>query len=132
MASATLTPYRNNANQVTFSLVSTSADQTTYKVSGNPLSEPHLVEITRKLTNSNSASNDHVQVRIARVERNATTGKLATMQVLCDISLPKDDSILTATVQKEQLAILASLFNEATAMEATTANITALIEGRDL
>jgi hypothetical protein len=132
MASSSLTPYRNNSDQVTFQLVSTSSEGSSYRVSGRDLSSPHVVDIKRKLTSGNSTANDHISVRVARTERNASTSKLATMQVLLDISIPKDTSILTSTVQAEQLAIAASLLNEATAMEATTANITALIEGRDL
>jgi hypothetical protein len=132
MASSSLTPYKDNSNQVTFNLVTTSQNGSTYKVSGRELALPHVVEIQRKLTSNNSTGNDHVILRGARTERNATTGKLATAQVMVDISIPKDQSTLDATAQAELLSCVASLLNEASAMEATHANITALIEGRDL
>lgn len=132
MASSTLNPYKDNTNHVLFSLASTSATGAKYLVSGRSMSLPYICEITRKVTPANSTSNDHVTVRLARSEANATSGKLATAQVTLDISIPKDQSVLTAAVQKEIVSVLASILNEAAAMQATNANITALIEGRDL
>jgi hypothetical protein len=99
-------------------------------VAGRDLSCPHVLEIKRKL-NPNGTGNDHISVRIARTERNVTTGKLATCQVLLDYSIPKDTSILTQAIQKQIGACLASAFNEGTAMEATSVNLQALVEGRD-
>jgi hypothetical protein len=132
MATATLTPYKDDSNQVTFNLVSSHEFGAKYMVSGRAISKPYTVEIVRKFTSPSAAGNDRVIVRISRTEAHATTGKLATCVAKLEISIPKDDSVLTSTVQTEIVSILASLCNEATAMEATTANITALIEGRDL
>lgn len=132
MASSSLTPYKNSTEQETFSLVSTSGSGAKYMVSGRSLANPFVIECQRKLTPATASGNDHVVLRLARTESNATTSKLATCQVLVDVSIPKDTSVLTATVQKELVALAASLLNEATAMEATNANITALVEGRDL
>lgn len=130
MASSSLTPYKDNTNQVTFSLVSTSADKTAFKVSGRSIACPYTIELSRKL--STGKTNDHVQVRVAITERNTTTSVLATGQVLLDISIPKDQSIITNTVMTEVLGVLASLLDQATANNASSANRTALIEGRDL
>jgi len=132
MASATLSPYKSSAGTQAFVLTSTSATGARYQVSGREIACPYVVEIQRKLTASGASTNDHVTVRIARTERNATTSKLATCQALLDISIPKDQSIIGATMQKEILSVLASLLNESTVMEATTVAMTALIEGRDL
>lgn len=131
MASQTLTLYKNNTQTQVFQLVGVSSDGARYMAAGRPIACPFVIEIKRKL-NLAGTGNDHVGVRIARTEQNATTGKLATCQYLLDISIPKDQSILTQVVQKELGAILASLFNESTAMEATTVALTALVEGRDL
>jgi len=130
MASSSLTPYKDNTNQVTFSLVSTSADKSQFKVAGRAIACPYVVEISRKL--STGKVNDHVGVRVAVTERNATTSALATGQLLLDISIPKDQSIITNTVMVEMLGVLASLLDQSTANNASSANRTALIEGRDL
>lgn len=130
MASSTLSPYYNNASQLDYSLVTTSAGKTTYIRSGRPFAQPQLIEITRKP--SGGRSNDHIGIRIARVEPNATTNVLATGQITVDISIPKDQSVLTNTAMVELLGTLASLLDQATALNASAANRTALIEGRDL
>lgn len=132
MASASLAPYKSNSATETFTSVGPIEGGYLFKVSGRGLATPYLIEVKRKFTSGSSASNDHTVLRIARTERNTTTGKLATAQVLVDISIPKDTSILTAAVLKEMLAVLSSLLNECTAMEATNAKITALVEGYDL
>jgi hypothetical protein len=54
------------------------------------------------------------------------------MQANLDISIPKDTSIIDGDEQVKLISVLASLLNEATAMEATDANITKLVEGMDL
>lgn len=131
MASSSLTLYRNNTSTQVFTLVSVLSDGARYMATGRPIACPFVLEIKRKL-NPNGTGNDHVGVRIARTEQNVTTGKLATCQYLLDISIPKDQSILTQTVQCEIGALLASLFNESTAMEATHVALTALVEGRDV
>lgn len=130
MASASLVPYKNNTSTVTFSVVTTSLERTTYKVSGRGISTPFSLEISRKL--SSGKSNDHVSVRIAQQERNASTTVIATGQVLLDISIPKDQSIVTNGVMVEMLGLLASVLNDSAALAATTASRTALVEGRDL
>jgi hypothetical protein len=132
MASATLAPYKTNAATQSFTLVSSGTTGATWKATGRDLSTPYVISVERKLSTSTSTTNDHIVVRIARTERNTTTSKLATCQVLLDVSIPKDTSVLTAAVQKEILSCVSSLLNENTAMEATSVNITALIEGRDL
>lgn len=132
MPSATLTPYKNNAAQTTFALVSSSPTGSRYIVSGRGLAVPHSLEIVRKLTTSGASGNDRIELRVSRVEANATTGKMATLVVTLSISIPKDNSILDATAQKEAVSYISSILNESTVMEATTAAITALIEGRDL
>lgn len=132
MSSATLTLYETNAATKAFTLVSQDGKTTKWIVSGREIGLPFSFEITRKLTAPGATTNDHVLVRVARTERNATTAKLATCQILMDISIPKDATVITQTEQKKLVSLIASALNEATAMEATTANITALIEGRDL
>lgn len=131
MSSSSLTPYKNNTSQVTFSLASESPTGVKYLVSGRSISNPFSLEISRKLTAPSAAGNDEVSLTVKRIEQNATTGKLATGFVKVTISIPKDVSVITATVQKELMSVMASLFNESTAMEATNAFITALIEGRN-
>jgi hypothetical protein len=132
MASSTLSPYKNNTTQETFSLQTVSTTGAKYLVSGRSLSQPYTLETVRKLTAPSASGNDRVEVRVTRSEANATTGKLATLVATLSISIPKDTSILDADAQAEAISILASLVNESTAMEATTVAITALVEGRDL
>lgn len=132
MATDTITAYETNAATQSFTLAQVSKDSTTWIKSGRAISLPYKLEVIRKIGNSNASANDHVSLRVTRVEANATTGKLATFQVTLDISIPKDQSILSATEQKKAISLIASVLNEGTAMEATNANITKLIEGRDL
>lgn len=132
MASATLAPYKDNTSAVTFVLVSSGTSGSTYKVDSRDLACPYLIEIKRELTSGNATGNDHVKLRIARTERNATTTKLATMQVLVDVSIPKDTSILTITEQKYVLGVVASLINDCTVNAATTANRGKIVGGQDL
>jgi hypothetical protein len=132
MASTSLTPFYASSGQYTFTLVTTSDSGATYKVAGRDLATPHLVEVQRKLTQPSALGNDHVVLRLARTERNTSTSKLATMQVLIDISIPKDTSILTIAEQTKMLATAQSLLNESTATEASLTAIAKLIGGSDL
>jgi hypothetical protein len=132
MATATLTPYCHNGIATSFGLVSTSANGAKWMKSGRDIACPYSIEIQRKLTAPNANTNDHVVVRIAETERNATTGKLATGQILIDISIPKDSSIITAEYQQHLLGIASSLLNDSADLAATHVAQTALVEGRDL
>jgi hypothetical protein len=131
MASATLNPYVDNTNHQALVLKSTTDLGAVFMVSGRALGAPFELELIRKV-NPNSLSNDHSIVRLTRKEANAASGKLATLQVTLDCSIPKDVTVLTLTEQKKLVSLLVSLLNESTAMEATNANITAILEGRDL
>lgn len=131
MASSSLNPYVNNSATQAFVLKSTTDKGAVFMVAGRALGAPFELEQVRKV-NANSLSNDHSVVRLTRKEPNAVTGKLATLQVTLDVSIPKDVSVLTITEQKKLISCLVSLLNESTAMEATNANITAIVEGRDL
>lgn len=132
MATTTLTAYTTNTLTQAFELQSTSETKTVWIATGREIACPYTVSVERKKASSNSPSNDHVVLRVTRIERNATTGKLATFQSSLDLSIPKDQSILSATEQKKAISWISSCLNEGTAMEATNANITKLIEGRDL
>jgi len=132
MATATLTPYIDNTTQVSFNLVSSTPNGARWLASGRSISEPYGFELVRKIGPSSASANDHVVAHVIRTDRNATTGKFATMRVSLDCSIPKDVSIITPTVQKNLVAVMVSLMNEATANAATTVNRTAFIEGRDL
>lgn len=131
MSSPSFSPYKNNTTTTVFTLASESPTGVKYLVSGRSIACPFSLEISRKLTAPNAAGNDEVSILVKRIEQNATSGKLATGFVKVTVSIPKDVSVITATVQKELMSVVASLFNESTAMEATTAFITALIEGRN-
>jgi len=130
MASSTITLYKTNAATVAFALVSSSVDKTVWKVAGLPLSTPYQLELTRKLVPG--SKNNHIGVRLARTEQNTSTSVLATAQILVDISVPKDQSILSASVVTEMLGVIASLLNDGTALAATSVNRTALGDARDV
>jgi len=130
MASSSVTLYKSNAATVVFSLVSSSVDKTVWKVAGRALSNPFTLELTRKL--ASGTKNDHIVVRLARVEPNATTAQKATAQVLVDISVPKDQSVLTAAIISELCGLLSSALNDGTALAATSANRDAIADGRDI
>lgn len=132
MSTATLTPYKNNTTQVTFSLVSETSNGATYLVGGRALSLPYSLAITRKLTAQNSTANDEINIVARRVESNATTSKLSTAYVKLIVSIPKDTTVINAAAQKELISVLASLLNDSTAMGTGTVAMTALIEGRNL
>lgn len=131
MSSATLSPYKNNTSTIVFSLASESPTGVTYLVSGRSISQPMTLTISRKLTAPGAAGNDEISVLVKRIDQNTTTLKLSTTYAKVVISVPKDQSVATPTIQKEVCAVIASLFNESTAMEATNAFLTALIEGRN-
>lgn len=132
MASASLAPYKNNSAQVTHLLVATGPTGSSYSVAGRSLGLPYGIQIQRKVGPSGSLANDHVIVKVGCSYANATTGKIATGSVSCDISIPRDSTIITTTVMAELLGQLSSLLNDSTALAATSANRVALIEGRDL
>lgn len=131
MASTSLDLYGTNAEHQVFTLVSTSIDGAHYKVANRPMSTPTVLEISRKIK-PGVAQNDHVLVRLARSEQNVSTGKIATFQVLLDISIPKDQSILTPAECFVDLGKIASLLNDGAAMAATVNNRAALVDGRDV
>jgi hypothetical protein len=131
MASSSLNPFVNNTVHQALVLKSTSPDGAVFMVGGRALGAPYEVQQIRKV-NSNSLSNDHSIIRLTRKEVNTSTGKLATLQVTIDISIPKDVSVLTLAEQRNAVSLLVSLLNESSAMEATNANITSVLEGRDL
>jgi len=132
MASSSLTPYDSNSAQLTFSLVSCSETGAVYQVSGNPLSTPVKLEVIRKLTASAATANDHVLLRLTTIQRNTSTGKLATGSITVDISVPKDTATITETTMVQYLGVVASLLNDNAALQSTTVNRVALLEGRDL
>jgi hypothetical protein len=132
MSSSTLTAYENSSDTQVFSLASENQNGARYLAADRDIAAPYVVDVVRKLTAPNATGNDHVTLRVAKTERNGDTGKLATMQVLVDISIPKDTSVLTQTIQKEVVSVACSLLNEATAMEATSVNIGKLISGLNL
>jgi len=131
MASATLSPKYDASSGYTFDLVTTGTDRTTWKVSGRDIAVPQSLEIIRKFTAPNALANDHVQVRIARSERNTSTGKPATCQVLLDISVPKDALVITQAEQRKLVSILGSLLSDNAAV-ASSANALKLVGGFDL
>ncbi len=131
MSSATLSPYKNNTQTTVFSLVSESPNGVTYLVSGRSISLPFTLTVSRKLTALNAAGNDEITIQVRRTEQNATSLKLATGYAKLVVSIPKDQSVITPTIQKELVSTLASLCNESTAMEAANSFITAIIEGRN-
>lgn len=130
MASSSIIPYINNTQTVTFSQVASSVEKTVYKVAGRPLATPYQLELARKLVSG--SKNDHITVRLSRVEQNINTAQLATGQILVDISVPKDQSILTPDILKEMLGVIASLCNDNAALAATSNSRAALVDGRDL
>lgn len=130
MASSTLNPFVDNSAHQAFVLKSSTQSGSIWMVSGRNISLPFELETQRKV-NPNALSNDHSIVRVTRKEANATSGKLATFQLTLDVSIPKDNTIITLAEQKKLISLLVSMLNEQTAMEATNANVTAVLEGRD-
>lgn len=132
MPTNSLTPYYNNTTQYTFVLVSTSDKVTSWKVSGRPLAQPFSLSIEKKIGATGQKTNDHVVVKVSKTDANSTSAELATCNVSMDISIPRDASAIAASEVIEMLGVLSSLLNDSTALAATTANRTALVEGRDL
>jgi hypothetical protein len=133
MASSSLAPYYDNTNQTTFVLSTQGADETNYKVAGRSIARPYSVTVRRKTTALGAAGNDHVIVRIARVESNADTGKPVTGQVTLDISVPKDSATIDGNDIGDLCALMSSLLNDNTAMAAASSDsISALVQGNDI
>jgi len=126
-----LVPYKNNSSTLTFERAYESVNGVTALIAGRSIATPYKLEVARKFTPPGAPGNDLISVKVTRTEQNATTGKLASLVATLSISIPKDQTVLTATAQKEAMAVLASLCNESTAMEATTTFMTTIIEGRN-
>jgi len=133
MASSTLDLYYDNTGHYVFNLASQSEKGPKWLYStARPISQPLSVEIIRKVGIAAANANDHVLLRYTRTEPNAATGKFATYSVTVDISIPKDQSVLTSTVMTQGLGMVASLLNDSTAMAATAVNRGKLIGGLDI
>lgn len=131
MASATLVPKTDASGTLTIELVSTSESGSVYRVSGRDLSVPYGMEVRRVLTQPSATGNDHIKVRLFRTEKHASTNKPATMQVLLDISVPKDNTVLNKTEQRKLVVALASLLGDCMAVTNYT-NVTKLLDAMDL
>jgi hypothetical protein len=129
MASSTLTLYKDNTTTEAFALVTTSENAAKWIKSGRALATPYSA--SQKVKINKGVSNDESYFSITRTEANATTGKLATC--VCDIrvSIPKDQTILTPTVQAEIISCAVSAAINAAATGANTSRLT-IIEGRIL
>jgi len=130
MPASTLSPYKNNSNAVTFYLTSSSDKGALWLEAGRATNSPSWIEIQRKLTQPNAAANDHLVLRIGQTAPNATTGKLSTQSATLDISVPKDQTVLTKATLVDLLGLLVSLLNDVAANAATSTIRTALAEGR--
>jgi len=132
MASATLQAYYDATLSETYSLVSSTANGSKWILPGQPIGCQKTIEIVRSLTPSGAMANDHVKVIMTNHGRNTTTGKIATSSISMDISIPKDQSILTETLMKQDLKELSSLLNDSRAGGATYNNALSLIRGTDI
>jgi len=131
VASTTLDLYKDNSVHEVFSLASQNAAGAAWLLPGRTLSAPKVVSLSRKI-NPNNGSNDTVSLKIALTELNVTTGKPATFSGELKISIPKDTTVITQSIQKGVIGELISLGNDCTANAATNTKVTALIEGRDI
>jgi len=134
MATATLTPYYSSAAQQTFTLASQGSDKVTWRdpAASRSLARPYIVELTRKLGQQNSKANDHVTLKISRSESAVSTGLPVTGFVSLDISIPRDNTSISAANMQSMLGILGSLLFNSTATPATLTNIASLVNGSDL
>lgn len=130
MASSSITLYDSAAGTMTFLLVSSSVNETVWKAAGRSLSTPLELKLARKL--NSGTKNDTILVQFRRIERNVTTSQLATAQFKCELSVPKDQTILTPAILADLLGYASSLFNDGAALAATEANRGAIVDGRDV
>jgi len=130
MASNTLTPAVDDTNRQTFNLVSTSLNKTAWVAPSRKLATPYQISVERKL--ASGKSNDQIVLRILRIENNATTGLPATASITLNISLPKDQTILTAAEMTKMIVAIGSIIGDSALGAATVVAVTSLIEGRDL
>jgi len=131
MASPSISPHHSSSSTTVFGLVSETANGVKWQVAGRSLSAPYTVELNRKI-DPNATANDHIVLKVSRTEKNTTTSKSATGSVSVDISVPKDNTILTTAELVKMAEIAASLINDYSASAATTTNATAFIEGSDI
>jgi len=132
MASSSLTPYYNATQQLTFALVSTSAEKAVWRVAGRSLAEPFELSILRKIGPTGSKANDHVILKVALTERDANTGFPATGSVAVDISIPRNDIAVATASMETLIKAVSSLLNDSTAAAATTVAADKLLGGNDL
>ena len=129
MATSTLTLYKDNTTTVTFNLLSTAELFAKWIVSGRALSTPFAA--FQKIKLNKGVSNDESYFTVSRTEANVATGKLATFLCEVRVSIPKDQSVLTPTVQAEVISLAASALINAAPTGASTSRAT-IIEGRIL
>jgi len=132
MASNTLTAYETATATKTFNLVTTSKEQTVWRASGRSLGQPYEVQIVRKIGNAGQKTNDNVQLRVLKTELDPATGLVATAHATLNISVPRNASLIPGAQIVQMMSVVASLLNDGTAVPSTSANKTALVEGRDL
>jgi len=132
MASSTLTLYKNHSDSLQFVLQTTSQDGASYVVAGRQLSQPYTVTVKRKLTAPGASGNDRVTLSVSRTEKTSATGKLATGSVSATISVPKDSTNVDRQGMEELISILRSALDDGSVRATTSANMDALLDGRDL
>jgi len=134
MASSSVTLYHGDTENRVYALTQTSANKTEFRVAGLALAEPQMLTIERKIQPGNSKSNDQIIVTVSQVSRNTTSGLLATGKVSVNISVPRDNSIITQTVMSQLCKQIGSLFgNNCAALSADAAtSALALLGGSDL
>jgi len=132
MASASITTYKNNTQTYVYTLVSQSADTTVWKIANRTLGEPMTLSLQRKVGPTGSKTNDHIILRSSRTDKNATTGLPATCSITLDVSIPRDNSIITAQAQTDLLQSVASIINEYAANAATQVNAGKIVGATDL
>ncbi len=130
MASTTLILYKDNTTTTTFNLLSTAENWAKWIVPGRTLSTPHFAQQTTKV--NKGSSNDESKFLVSITAMNATTGKPATF--LCEIrlSIPKDQSVLTPSIQKEITSEAVSAFIGTGGATGADTNRTSILEGRIL
>lgn len=132
MASATISPYYNNTTTQAFALASEGENKCKYVVAGRPLNQPWSIEIERIISAPSSRGNDRVLVTQTRVEPNSEAGTLATMRIQTSLSIPKDQTVLSLSVQEQMIGVMASVLNEFAAVSSSVTNREKLLTGINL
>lgn len=102
------------AADVTFTLVSQTANGAFYKLVSRPLSEPLSLQFQYNIGAPGSKANDKLIVTVRDTKVNATTLEKCTGTIKVELSIPRDADALGADFAEDLMSYIGDLLSHAT------------------